>query len=152
MDEDEDYFDGGYQSEDDWEEEDEDKEDDEDKDDEELLEEQQRAQERMIEEGFDQPQPAQINTKELFGKDRRGRKFLSKYERARLLGARAIQISNNAPITVDIGTGPNTIINPVKIAEMELEQRTMPLKVRRFNPDGTFEDWSLDELQFLRFY
>ncbi|KAK2941868.1 putative DNA-directed RNA polymerases I, II, and III subunit RPABC2 [Blattamonas nauphoetae] len=67
---------------------------------------------------------------------------LTKYERTRLLGARALQISKNAPLTVH----PGEETDPLLIADLELEARSIPLMVRRHLPDGSFEDWSLDEL------
>lgn len=42
--------------------------------------------------------------------------FLTKYERARILGTRALQISKNADLLVD----PGAETDPYKIAEMEL--------------------------------
>lgn len=68
--------------------------------------------------------------------------YMTKYERTRILGTRALQISMNAPVMVDI----DNIVDPLKIAEIELEQRTIPLLVRRYLPNGTYEDWSIKEL------
>ena len=48
----------------------------------------------------------------------------------------------NYPITIDRGN----LIDPLKIAEKELEAKTIPLVVRRYLPDGNYEDWSLTEL------
>ena len=70
--------------------------------------------------------------------------FLTKYEKTRLLGTRALQISLNAPSTVDT----RGEYDPLKIALMELKQRKIPLSVRRFLPSGDFEDFTIDELQF----
>ncbi|KAI9658525.1 MAG: DNA-directed RNA polymerases I II and III subunit RPABC2 [Alyxoria varia] len=58
--------------------------------------------------------------------------FLSKYERARVLGVRANQISHNAEILVD----PQGEKDSLNLARMELEQRRLPLIVRRYLPDG----------------
>lgn len=70
-------------------------------------------------------------------------KYLTKYERARILGTRALQISMNAPIMVD--TDGET--DPLKIATKELLARKIPILVRRHLPDGSFEDWSIDDLE-----
>ena len=43
-------------------------------------------------------------------------KFMTKYERARILGCRALQISKNAPLMVD----PGQESDPYKLAELEL--------------------------------
>lgn len=58
--------------------------------------------------------------------------YMTKYERARLLGTRALQISMNAPVLVD--TGGET--DPLQIALKELQEKKIPLVVRRYLPDG----------------
>eukprot|EP00770_Monocercomonoides_exilis_P009167 MONOS_9120.1-p1 / transcript=MONOS_9120.1 / gene=MONOS_9120 / organism=Monocercomonoides_exilis_PA203 / gene_product=ZYBA0S06-07052g1_1 / transcript_product=ZYBA0S06-07052g1_1 / location=Mono_scaffold00366:19959-20572(-) / protein_length=133 / sequence_SO=supercontig / SO=protein_coding / is_pseudo=false len=68
--------------------------------------------------------------------------YLTKYERTRILGARALQISLNAPLMVD----PGDLTDPLRIADLELKEKKIPLIIRRYLPDGSFEDWSLDEL------
>jgi len=68
--------------------------------------------------------------------------YMTKYERARVLGTRALQISMNAPVLVP--TDGET--DPLQIAIKELAQRKIPLIIRRFLPDGSFEDWSVAEL------
>merc|ERR1711991_811568 len=69
-------------------------------------------------------------------------RFMTKYERARILGTRALQISMNAPVMVDLGG----LTDPLKIAEKELEDKKIPLIVRRYLPDGTYEDWPINDL------
>ena len=69
-------------------------------------------------------------------------RFMTKYERARILGTRALQISMNAPVMVDIGG----LTDPLKIAEKELEKKKIPLIVRRYLPDGFYEDWPINDL------
>ena len=69
-------------------------------------------------------------------------RYLTKYERARVLGTRALQISMNAPVMVDL----DGETDPLRIAEKELRERKIPIIVRRYLPDGSHEDWSIDEL------
>ena len=69
-------------------------------------------------------------------------KYMTKYERARVLGTRALQISMNAPVMIDIGGETD----PLKIAMKELQERKIPMIIRRYLPDNSYEDWSLDEL------
>lgn len=69
-------------------------------------------------------------------------KYLTKYERARVLGTRALQISMNAPVMVDL----NGETDPLKIAMKELRERKIPIIIRRYLPDGSHEDWGVDEL------
>ncbi|KAI9010647.1 RNA polymerase, subunit omega/K/RPB6 [Hyaloraphidium curvatum] len=68
--------------------------------------------------------------------------YLTKYERARLLGTRALQISMNAPVTVNL----EGETDPLEIAMKELREGTLPLMVRRYLPDGSYEDWDISEL------
>ena len=51
--------------------------------------------------------------------------------------------SMNAPPMVEV----NDETDPLKIAEKELAEKKIPLIIRRFLPDGSFEDWRVDELQ-----
>lgn len=50
--------------------------------------------------------------------------------------------SMNAPVLVP--TEGET--DPLQIAIKELSQKKIPLIIRRFLPDGSFEDWSVSEL------
>ncbi|KAJ5573450.1 DNA-directed RNA polymerase I II and III subunit [Penicillium hispanicum] len=68
--------------------------------------------------------------------------YLTKYERARVLGTRALQISMNAPVLVDL----EGETDPLQIALKELNQKKIPLIVRRYLPDGWYEDWTCEEL------
>ena len=68
--------------------------------------------------------------------------FMTKYERARVLGTRALQISMCAPIMVEL----ENETDPLQIAMKELKARKIPLILRRYLPDGSFEDWTIDEL------
>ena len=58
---------------------------------------------------------------------------LTKYEKARLIGARAFQISMGAPIKVKLDSKDLERIkyNPIEIAKMEFEKGVLPLKVKR---------------------
>lgn len=50
----------------------------------------------------------------------------TRYERARIIGARALQISQGAPPLIEMETN-----NPVHIAREELERGVLPITVRR---------------------
>jgi DNA-directed RNA polymerases I, II, and III subunit RPABC2 len=76
------------------------------------------------------------------GAERITTRYLTKYERARVLGTRALQISMNAPVMVDL----DGETDPLKIAEKELRERKIPIIIRRYLPDGSHEDWGVDEL------
>ena len=72
-------------------------------------------------------------------------KYLTKYERTRILGARALQISLGSPPTVDIGT----VTDSYEIALLELQQKKIPIIIRRYLPNNTFEDWHISELELI---
>ena len=74
--------------------------------------------------------------------DRMTTPYMTKYERARILGTRALQISMNAPVMVEL----EGETDPLQIALKELRQRKIPITVRRFLPDMSYEDWNVDEL------
>ena len=57
-----------------------------------------------------------------------GPSHYTRFERARILGARALQISLGAPILTDV---PTELIDPVEIAEREFEAAMIPITVRR---------------------
>ena len=69
-------------------------------------------------------------------------RFMTKYEKARILGARALQISKNAPLMVD----PADESDPYRLAELELSMKKVPFIVRRYLPDGSYEDWKASDL------
>ena len=50
--------------------------------------------------------------------------------------------SMNAPVMVDI----ENETDPLKIAMKELRERKIPIKIRRYLPDGSHEDWAIEEL------
>jgi len=52
----------------------------------------------------------------------------TRFERARILGARALQISLGAPILTDV---PHGLVDPVAIAELEFAAGRIPITVRR---------------------
>ncbi|KID97386.1 DNA-directed RNA polymerase, subunit K/RPABC2, partial [Metarhizium majus ARSEF 297] len=74
--------------------------------------------------------------------DRTTTPYMTKYERARILGTRALQISMNAPVLVDL----EGETDPLQIAIKELREKKIPLIVRRYMPDGYYEDWTCEEL------
>jgi len=78
-------------------------------------------------------------------KDRLTSRFLTKYERAKIIGERAIQINNGSEVYVDV---PNDMSDSLKIAEKELKEKKIPFIIRRYLPNGDFEDWELNELIF----
>ena len=80
--------------------------------------------------------------RETVERPRKTSKYMTKYERARILGTRALQISMNAPVMVEL----EGETDPLEIAMKELRERKIPFTIRRYLPDGSYEDWGVDEL------
>lgn len=57
----------------------------------------------------------------------------TKYEKARLIGARALQISMGAPFAIKLTPKQleDLCYNPVEIAKLEFDQGKIPIAIRR---------------------
>ena len=69
-------------------------------------------------------------------------RYLTKYERARVLGIRAEHIALGAALMVDRGD----LTDPMEIAEKELRARKLPLFIHRKLTDQLAEEWDVNEL------
>jgi DNA-directed RNA polymerase I, II, and III subunit RPABC2 len=69
--------------------------------------------------------------------------LLSKFERARIMGVRLQQLANGAKPRVDV----TNLKSINEILEQELIQRKIPFIIRRTLPNGTYEDWKLEEFE-----
>jgi DNA-directed RNA polymerase subunit K/omega len=74
--------------------------------------------------------------------------YLSKFEKTRVLGQRAMQINAGAPAFVKV---PENIVDGYLIAEMELAQKKIPFIIRRPLPNGGSEYWKLSDLEDIVF-
>lgn len=52
----------------------------------------------------------------------------TRFEKARIIGARALQIAMGAPILIKV---PKNVVDPVEIAMMEFEANAIPITVKR---------------------
>jgi len=68
---------------------------------------------------------------------------LTRFERARIVGARALQISLGAPILAPLTEG---VIDPIDIAIVELREKVLPMTIRRTLPEGSYQDIPLVDL------
>jgi DNA-directed RNA polymerase subunit K len=61
----------------------------------------------------------------------------TKYEKARMIGARALQISMGAPFLIKLSKKDLEAIkfNPIKIATMEFDKDVLPIAIKRPFPD-----------------
>lgn len=74
--------------------------------------------------------------------------YLTKYERARILGQRTKQINSGAKVFVKV---PENVIDGYVIAQIELEQKRIPFIIRRPIPGGGCEYWNLKDLEMIGF-
>ena len=72
--------------------------------------------------------------------------FITKYEKARILGERAKQINAGAKIFIKI---EKTLIDGYLIALREYEEKMIPFIVRRPLPNGGSEYWKLQDLEMI---
>lgn len=75
--------------------------------------------------------------------------MLTRFEYARILGARALQISMGAPVLVELEESTDTdeekdVVkeqgDPLLIAEKEIKKTLLPIQIRRTLPDGKYQD------------
>ena len=72
--------------------------------------------------------------------------FLTKFERARILGLRSKQINNGSSLFLKV---PDNIMNSYTIAEMELKAKKIPFIIKRPLPNGGSEYWKLQDLELI---
>lgn len=71
------------------------------------------------------------------GKIQMGPPTLTRFEKARIMGARALQLSLGAPPFIEI---PETARTSLDIAMEELEKRVIPIVIRRSLPNGDYQN------------
>ena len=71
------------------------------------------------------------------GKILMGPPTLTRFEKARIMGARALQLSLGAPPFVDI---PISAATSLDISIKELEDRVIPITIRRVLPNGDYQN------------
>lgn len=73
---------------------------------------------------------------------------LTIYEIARIIGARAAQIANGAPILISLVGLDTSKIKEIDIAKKELELRALPITVQRWLPDGRYQNIPIQWLSY----
>ena len=71
------------------------------------------------------------------GKVLMGPPTLTRFEKARIMGARALQLSLGAPPFIDI---PASAVTSLDISMKELEKRVIPITIRRVLPNGDYQN------------
>ena len=72
---------------------------------------------------------------------------LTRFERARIVGARSLQVSLGAPILAPL---PEDVVDPIDIAVVELREKVLPMTIRRTLPEGSYQDIPLIDLLQVR--
>ena len=70
--------------------------------------------------------------------------YITKYEKTRVFSVRAQQLANGAPAMV-----AHSFDNVRDIVKEEWKQKKIPFIVRRYTPNGKYEDWKVHELSEL---
>ena len=68
---------------------------------------------------------------------------LTRFERARIVGARSLQLSLGAPILAPLS---DNVVDPIDIAVVELREKVLPMTIRRTLPEGSYQDIPLIDL------
>ena len=69
---------------------------------------------------------------------------LTRFEKARIMGARALQLSLGAPVFIEI---PKNTVTSLEIAMEELKQRVIPIIIKRTLPNGAYQNLSIDQFE-----
>ena len=80
-----------------------------------------------------------------YTKDKSTKPILTKFEKAKILGVRSEMLAGGS---IPLVKFDKHIDNVYEIAKLELVEKKIPLFIRRTLPNGEFEDWRLDELNF----
>ena len=73
-----------------------------------------------------------------------GPPMLTRFEKARIMGARALQLSLGAPVFIEI---PKNATTSLEIAMEELKQRVIPIVIKRTLPNGDYQNIPLDKFE-----
>ena len=69
---------------------------------------------------------------------------LTRFEKARIMGARALQLSLGAPVFITI---PKNTVSSLEIAMEELNQRLLPIVIKRSLPNGDYQNIPIDKFE-----
>jgi DNA-directed RNA polymerase I, II, and III subunit RPABC2 len=72
--------------------------------------------------------------------------FLTQYERTKIIGMRANQLSKGSVPFIAV---PKYVTDVREIARLELEQKRLPYIIKRPLPNGSYEYWRLADLLLL---
>ena len=73
-----------------------------------------------------------------------GQTTLTRFEKARIMGSRALQLSLGAPPFIDFSKNISTSLG---IAKEELDQKVIPIVIRRTLPNGDYQNIAINQFQ-----
>ena len=62
---------------------------------------------------------------------------ITRFEKARITGARSLQLSLGAPAFIRV---PHEVRDSISLAKAELDAKTLPISIRRVLPNGVYQD------------
>ena len=89
-----------------------------------------------------QYEPAEITDKA--GQIVTGPPTLTRFEKARILGARTLQLSLGAPVFIEI---PKNATTSLEIAMEELQKRVIPIVIKRTLPNQDYQNIPIDKFE-----
>lgn len=66
-----------------------------------------------------------------------GPKKLTRFEKAKVVSARALQIAMGAPVLIDVS---RKSLSPIDISLLEIQEGVLPISIRRSLPDGSSQN------------
>jgi len=70
--------------------------------------------------------------------------FITKFEKAKILGIRSEMIANGCPPLIE-----TDLVDSYDIAKQEYLEKKIPLIIRRYLPNNNYEDWKLSDFEIL---
>jgi DNA-directed RNA polymerase I, II, and III subunit RPABC2 len=69
---------------------------------------------------------------------------ITRFEKARITGARSLQLSLGAPAFIRV---PQDVRDSISLATAELDSKALPISIRRVLPNGVYQDIPIDWLK-----
>ena len=70
-----------------------------------------------------------------------GPPWLTRFEKARITGSRSLQLSLGAPPLINV---PPEARSSIMLAVSEIDQKALPISIRRILPNGVYQDIPID--------
>ena len=87
--------------------------------------------------------PMNVEYNNYYTNNKKTTPFLTKFEKTKLIGIRAQMISSGSQPLVDV---PSNITCSIDIAELEFENKCIPLFIKRYIGDNDYEIWRPEDM------